>query len=86
MTMPYSDDQLRSRLRLGEDSGWEFKEVEFRGDRPARHHRDDWADEVAAFANASGGVLLVGVTDAGGVPGMSRSSGVIGCLELPTRT
>ncbi|MCY3881901.1 MAG: putative DNA binding domain-containing protein [Chloroflexi bacterium] len=72
MTMPYSDDQLRSRLRLGEDSGWEFKEVEFRGDRPARHHRDDWADEVAAFANASGGVLLVGVTDAGGVPGMSR--------------
>ena len=72
MTMPYSDDELRSRLRLGEDSGWEFKEVEFRGDRPARHHRDDWADEVAAFANASGGVLLVGVTDAGDVPSMSR--------------
>ena len=72
MTMPYSDDELRSRLRLGEDSGWEFKEVEFQGDRPARHHRDDWADEVAAFANASGGVLLVGVTDAGDVPGMSR--------------
>ena len=31
MTMPYSDDEVRSRLRLGEDSGWEFKEVEFRG-------------------------------------------------------
>ncbi|MXW23544.1 MAG: hypothetical protein F4X80_05885 [Chloroflexi bacterium] len=72
MTMPYSDEELQSRLRLGEDSGWEFKEVEFRGDRPARHHRDDWADEVAAFANASGGVLLAGVTDAGDVPGMSR--------------
>ena len=61
MTMPYSDDEIRSRLRLGEDSGWEFKEVEFRGDRPTRDHRNDWADEVAAFANASGGVLLLGV-------------------------
>ena len=70
--MPYSDDEIRSRLRLGEDSGWEFKEVEFRGSRPARGHRDDWADEVAAFANASGGVLLFGVTDRGEVPGMSR--------------
>ena len=72
MTMPYSDDEIRSRLRLGEDSGWEFKEVEFRGDRPVQHHRDDWADEVGAFANASGGVLLLGVTDAGDVPGMPR--------------
>ena len=72
MTMPYSDDEIRSRLRLGEDSGWEFKEVEFHGDRPTRDHRSDWADEVAAFANASGGVLLLGVTDAGDVPGMSR--------------
>ena len=73
MTMPHSDDEIRSRLRLGEDSGWEFKEVEFQGDRPARHQRNDWADEVAAFANASGGVLLFGVTDAGDVPGMSRA-------------
>ena len=72
MTMPYVDDEVRSRLRLGEDSGWDFKEVEFRGNRPARDHRDDWADEVAAFANANGGVLLLGVTDAGDVPGMSR--------------
>ena len=72
MAMPYSDDDLRRRLRLGEDSGWEFKEVEFRGDRPSRNHRDDWADEVAAFANATGGVLLLGVTDTGDVPGMFR--------------
>ena len=72
MTMPYSDDEIRRRLRLGEDSGWEFKEVMFRGNRPDPHQRDDWADEVAAFANASGGVLLLGVTDAGDVQGMSR--------------
>ena len=83
MTMPYSDDEIRTRLRLGEDSGWEFKEVEFRGDRPARHHRGDWADEVAAFANASGGVLLLGVTDAGDVPGMSRER--LGAVESLAR-
>ncbi len=72
MTRPYSDELIRRQLRLGEDNGWEFKEVEFRGDQPARQHRDDWADEVAAFANARGGVLLLGVTDGGEVPGMSR--------------
>lgn len=72
MTMPYSDDQLRSRLRLGEDSGWEFKEVEFRGDQPISEQRNAWADEIAAFANASGGALVLGVTDAGEVQGLSR--------------
>ena len=72
MTTPYSDEIVRRQLRLGEDNGWEFKEVEFRGDEPAGRQRDDWADEIAAFANARGGVLLVGVTDSGEVPGMSR--------------
>ncbi len=73
MNMPYSDERVRRQLRLGEDGGWEFKEVTFRGDRAAGHQRDDWADEVAAFANARGGVLLLGVTDDGNVPGMSRA-------------
>lgn len=72
MTYPYSDQLIRRRLRLGEDSGWEFKKVEFRGDRPARGHRNDWADTIAAFANAGGGVVLFGVTDDGEVQGMSR--------------
>ena len=70
--MPYTDDEIRRRLRLGEDSGWEFKSVEFGGDEPVRRNRDAWADEIAAFANARGGVLLLGVTDTGDVPGMSR--------------
>ena len=73
MTMPHSDALIRRQLRLGEDSGWEFKAVEFRGDRPAGQQRDDWADEIAAFANARGGVLLLGVGDAGDVTGMSRA-------------
>ena len=72
MTMPYSDELIRRQLCLGEDNGWEFKETVFRGDQPNRHHRDDWADEIAAFANSRGGVLLLGVTDGGEVPGMSR--------------
>ena len=29
-----TDAEIRQRLRLGEDSAWEFKQIEFRGDRP----------------------------------------------------
>ena len=53
----YSDEEIRHRLELGEDSGWEFKAVEFAGDRPKSPSREDLADEIAAFANAAGGVL-----------------------------
>ena len=30
MTMAYTDDEIRRQLRLGEDSAWEFKSVDFR--------------------------------------------------------
>ena len=70
--MNHSDEEILRQLRLGEDSHWEFKQVEFRGDRPASPSRNDWADEIAAFANADGGVVLCGVTDSGDVPGMTR--------------
>ena len=63
---------IERQLRLGEDSRWEFKQIEFRGDRTVSPRRDDLADELAAFANTSGGVMLCGVTDSGRVPGMSR--------------
>ena len=68
----YSDEEISRQLRLGEDSRWEFKAVEFAGNRPRSPRRDDWADEIAAFSNAGGGVLLCGVTDAGDVQGMAR--------------
>ena len=71
--MMYNDEQIRRQLRLGEDSGWEFKAVEFAGDRPRSPRRDEWADEISAFANTHGGVILCGVTDEGEVQGMSRS-------------
>ena len=69
--MVVSDTEIRQRLRLGEDSGWEFKQVEFKGNRPTSPRRDELADEMAAFANASGGMLLCGVTDDGQVQGMT---------------
>ena len=71
--MNYRVEEIESRLRSGEDSGWEFKQVEFAGDRPRRPTRGDWADEIAAFANAAGGVVLAGVADDGKVIGMSRA-------------
>ncbi|MDE0313224.1 MAG: putative DNA binding domain-containing protein [Caldilineaceae bacterium] len=67
-----SGAEILRRLRLGEDSAWEFKQVEFSGDRPTSPRRDDWANEVVAFANATGGALLCGVCDDGDVQIMSR--------------
>ena len=70
--MTHSDAEVNSHLQLDEDGYWEFKQVVFRGNRPTEPRRDSWADEITAFANASGGVLLCGVTDTGDVEGMSR--------------
>ena len=70
--MTHSDAEVNSHLQLGEDGYWEFKQVVFRGNRPTEPRRDSWADEITALANASGGVLLCGVTDTGDVEGMSR--------------
>ncbi len=70
--MTCSEAEIRLRLSLGEDSRWEFKQIEFAGNYPRNPRRDDLADEIAAFANADGGMLLCGVTDAGEVQGMSR--------------
>ena len=78
--MTYSDEEIRSQLQLAEDSNWEFKAVEFAGSKPKSPSRDDLADEIAAFANANGGVLLCGVTDDGEVQGMSREQ----VVELDT--
>ena len=66
------DEDIRQRLELGEDSRWEFKQVEFTGSRPTSPARDDLADEMIAFANANGGLLLLGVADDGLLQGMSQ--------------
>ncbi len=71
--MTVSDESIRQRLELGEDSRWEFKQVEFAGSRPTNPARDALADEMIAFANANGGVLLLGVADDGRLQGMSKA-------------
>ena len=70
--MSFSDEEIKRHIRLGEDSLWEFKEIEFAGNKPRSPSRNDLADELAAFANTDGGVVLCGVTDSGEVQGMSR--------------
>ena len=69
--MVVSDAEIRQRFHLGEDSRWEFKPINFTGDRPMSPEREDLADEMAAFANANGGVILCGVTDDGQIQGMT---------------
>lgn len=54
---------LLYQLRLGEDSAYEFKAVEFSGNKISSPHRDSVADEIAALANTSGGILVLGVHD-----------------------
>ncbi len=59
-------DNLRDLLeaiRLGEDSFLELKEVRFSGRRVSSPSRDALADELAAFANRSGGTCVLGVDD-----------------------
>ena len=55
--------KLWRQIISGEDSELELKSVRFRGDRVSAPRRDSLADEIAAFANASGGRLILGVTD-----------------------
>ena len=69
--MTLRDEDIRQRLRLGEDSRWEFKQIGFSGNRPTSPDRGELADEIAAFANANGGALLCGVTDDGRLQDMS---------------
>ena len=56
--------ELTEKIYLGEDST-----IEFKRELP---HRDSLADEIAAFANANGGVILIGVDDDGDIVGMDR--------------
>lgn len=54
---------LLDKIHLGEDSYLELKEVRFSGERVSAPARNDLADELAAFANSRGGVLVLGVED-----------------------
>jgi predicted HTH transcriptional regulator len=55
--------ELLEKIRLGEDSYLELKSVHFAGDKVSGPSQNDLADELAAFANSAGGVLVLGVED-----------------------
>lgn len=56
--------ELTEKIHLGEDST-----IEFKRELP---RRNALADEIAAFANARGGVLLIGVDDHGDIVGLDQ--------------
>ena len=58
-----TDQELIRRIRLGEGGALELKEVHFSGNKIAGPKRAELADELAAFANSAGGVLVLGVND-----------------------
>jgi ATP-dependent DNA helicase RecG len=55
--------ELLYQIRLGEDSAYEFKRIAFKGAKLVEPNPDSLADELAAFANASGGSVVLGVDD-----------------------
>jgi len=85
-----SKKELLDKIRLGEDTRLELKEVRFRKDRVTGPSASKLADELAAFANGRGGVCMLGVSDRPrevvGIP-LDRLDRVIGfvrhvCTEL----
>ena len=56
-------EELLDKIRLGESTFLEFKEVRFAGERIRGPGRDALADGLAAFANSRGGVFVLGVED-----------------------
>ena len=56
--------EILEKIQLGEDSTIEFKK--------RIHQRENLADEIAAFANARGGVILIGVDDKGQIIGVTK--------------
>jgi len=85
----YSDAELRTLIERGEGQFLEFKSAWDRsgGQRKPlarRALRDKIAEVVAAFANADGGVLLVGVEDDGSPSGHGYPERVVdGLLAVP---
>ena len=73
MDTEFSDEKIKQRIRLGEDSHWEFKQIDFAGNEPKSPSRDSFANEISSFANTEGGVLLCGVSDSGKFQTMSKT-------------
>lgn len=58
-----STAELMEKIRLGEDSFLELKEVRFSGGKVVAPHRENLEQEQVAFANTKGGVCVLGIDD-----------------------
>ena len=58
-----SKKELLEKIRLGESTYLDFKEVRFAGGNIRGPHRDSLANGLAAFANSRGGLILLGIDD-----------------------
>lgn len=56
-------EELLRKIQLGEDTSLELKAVLMAGDKVKAPARADLADEIAAIANTSSGVIVFGVDD-----------------------
>ncbi len=63
-------NELLQKIPLGEDSFLEFKEIEIKGQRVVNPNAESMAGECTAFANAHGGVILLGIKDSGEIAGI----------------
>ena len=69
-----TDEEIISRIEAGEDSRTQFKREAI--------GVNDLAKELAAFANAEGGVILFGVDDDGSVAGLTKKQSAAVNAEL----
>lgn len=89
MSAHLMEDEIPTALSQGEGQFREFKSAWDRGAEPPRklnwkRLRDKIADAVAAFANADGGLLFVGVEDDGQPSGHGYSDEAVeGLLAVP---
>lgn len=58
-----NEEQLLRRIRLGEDTTLEFKQVFLVDQKVKGPNKDRLADEIAALANTKGGTIVLGVDD-----------------------
>ena len=68
----WTPEALQRHIELGEDSGFELKEVFFDNRRVTEPRAERVANELAAFANARGGTLVFSVAKDGRVRDLSR--------------
>ena len=55
--------ELLKQISLGEDSVFEFKNIQFSQGHISAPHRNTMADELAAMANTNSGIILLGIDD-----------------------